>query len=223
MHGRLPTLGSGSSSGRWPLLAAAAVLAAAGLCLISGVGDALEYDRDRIAAGEWWRLATGHLAHVSADHFGWDAAAFAIGSVACIRFSPRLFRDAMFGGAAAVSLSVWALRPDLQLYRGLSGIDSALFAAAAAAVIGAAAANRDRRTVGLASACFAAFVAKATFEWATGTTVFVAATPQMTPVPVAHVAGAAAGLLAALAQRKDTPPNDLARRASADRPPCSAC
>jgi membrane associated rhomboid family serine protease len=38
----------------------------------------LEYDRAAVAAGEIWRLLTGHLTHWSFDHLFWDVLGLAI-------------------------------------------------------------------------------------------------------------------------------------------------
>jgi len=42
-----------------------------------GLAAHLQYDRAAIAAGEVWRLASGHWTHYSLDHVVWDALAFA--------------------------------------------------------------------------------------------------------------------------------------------------
>src|SRR5215207_6327313 len=53
----------------------------AGALLIAGapaLQELLIYDRDKILAGELWRLFTGHFVHLSGEHLLWDMAAFAI-------------------------------------------------------------------------------------------------------------------------------------------------
>jgi hypothetical protein len=97
-----------------------------------------------------------------------------------------------------VSLAVWLLLPSLQIYRGLSGLDCALFALLAVLVLGEKSESRNfRRFVVLLF--FILFLAKIGIEAALGTTLFVDNSRSgLVPVPVAHVAGAIAGTLAGL-------------------------
>ena len=56
-------------------------MAALGCAIIIAIfGDAgriwLSYDRPEIAAGEFWRLLSGHFVHLGISHLIWDAAGF---------------------------------------------------------------------------------------------------------------------------------------------------
>jgi hypothetical protein len=62
-----------------PWLTALAVAVASGLWLSLGpVPEALVFDRSAIAAGEWWRLLSGHWVHSDDRHALWDIAALAL-------------------------------------------------------------------------------------------------------------------------------------------------
>ena len=53
------------------IVVAAILLGPLGLLLLLGgeVNPLLQYDRESILAGEWWRLITGHLVHLDTPHF----------------------------------------------------------------------------------------------------------------------------------------------------------
>ena len=165
----------------------------------------LQYDRTAIAAGQAWRLVSGHWAHWSADHLAWDVAAFAaLGAIAEDR-SRRRFLACVFGSAAVISAGVGFLRPDLPFYRGLSGIDAALFAFVATAVAREAVANHRRATACFAIAGLGGLALKLVWELSTGSALFVdAAAAGFEPLPLAHALGAAVGAVAGAWPRRAT-------------------
>jgi hypothetical protein len=99
-----------------------------------------------------------------------------------------------------IPLTLWVGLPDLQTYRGLSGIDSALFALLATLLLKQEwQARRWKWVVPLALVCLA-FAAKVGYELATGLTIFVdSRAVAMIPVPLAHGAGAGVGVMVGLA------------------------
>ncbi|MEM7050165.1 MAG: rhombosortase [Acidobacteriota bacterium] len=152
--------------------------------------DALQYDRRRIAAGEVWRLVTGHLAHWSWGHALWDGVAFALLVALALRLDRRRLPVVLLASAVAISLAVWFAEPGLRLYRGLSGIDAALFAFVAAALVRRG--GRARLVGGIALLLLGAKIA---WEMTTGGTLFVAAVDAgFVTVALAHWVGAAVGL-----------------------------
>ncbi len=85
-----------------------------------------------LLASEPWRLVTGHLVHWSTEHLVWDLAVFLGLGVACELRSRR--RTALALALAVVGIG-WGARlwtPGLDVYRGLSGLDAALFTLLAA-------------------------------------------------------------------------------------------
>jgi rhomboid family GlyGly-CTERM serine protease len=159
----------------------------------------LQYDRGAIAAGEWWRLVSGHWAHYGADHFFWDVLAFGALGLACEQRSRCRFLVCMTASAVAVSLSVWLWLPGMSGYRGLSGIDSALFALLFVEFWSEMVRSGERHSVVFLGGCLAVFLFKIVFELTTGTNLFVK-TLESGPVgvPLAHITGATVGFLVGL-------------------------
>jgi rhomboid family GlyGly-CTERM serine protease len=164
---------------------------------IPGAAERFQFDRAAIAAGQFWRVLTGHWAHWSAEHLLWSGGAFALLLFVCAARSFGRASACVTIAAVAVSATVWRWT-DLQFYRGLSGIDSALFVLAAVTITRAGGTRRQWATALL----LLAFVGKIYAESATGAAVFVSAGDSgMAPVPLAHAVGGAVGLLCALTSR----------------------
>jgi rhomboid family GlyGly-CTERM serine protease len=178
-----------------------AALALGGLAvavfLVPGAAPGLEYDRAAIGAGQPWRLLTGHWTHWSGAHLAWDVLAFLVLGVACERRGRGRFLACLAMAAFTVSLATWCLRPDLGQYRGLSGLDSALFVLLAVSLMQHAV---DSRELAAGAWALVAFLAKLGWEGATGGGLFVhGLDPGLAAVPLAHLAGAAAGFVAGAA------------------------
>ena len=167
-----------------------------------GHGAHHQYDRAAIAAGEVWRLVSGHWVHYSLDHVFWDVIAFAALGVACERTSRARFLVCLVASALAISVAVWLMLPEIQVYRGLSGIDSALFTFLAASMWNDGCRSERPGLQAIAMACVSAFLLKVAFELITGRTVFVKEMdPQAVGVPLAHIVGAGCGLLVGAGSR----------------------
>jgi len=99
--------------------------------------------------------------------------------------------------AVAIPLAVWVFLPEMQTYRGLSGIDSAAFALLAVLIFRDNVRTRRWYWAVFACAGFLAFGAKIVFELTTGGMAFVdGSAAGMVPVPLAHLIGAGAGVVA---------------------------
>jgi len=163
----------------------------------------LEYDRQAIAAGQVWRLVTGNLVHWSIEHFLLDVGAFLV--VGCM-YEPTVRRTypwALLLMALAVGGTVLLALPEMRFYRGLSGVDSGQFVAAL--YVEAQWAKRAfRRWLWLAPVV-AMFATKILWETATGAMFF--GTESLgdigLPVPLAHLAGAMAGVCCLSAKTHD--------------------
>lgn len=83
-------------------------------------------DRDALAAGEMWRLWTGHLAHFSASHLLVDAAVFALLAGALFHACEQSLRRVLLIGGVALSTSLLYCDASLGRYGGLSGINALL-------------------------------------------------------------------------------------------------
>ena len=177
------------------LLVAAAVV----IEVLPGAAGVLEYDRAALGRGEWWRVLTCHWTHFSVDHFLWDVAVLGLLGALCEERSRRRVVACVVGAAVGIPAAVWVALPGMARYRGLSGIDAALFALLAVLIGREGVRAREWRWAGFAAAGMAAFAAKMGFELVRGSTVFVAGgEAAMIPVPLAHLVGAAMGVAVGL-------------------------
>lgn len=186
-RGRGPTRRSVSCS-------LALVLPAVAILAWPSLACVLEYDRSAIANGELWRIATCQWTHWSLNHFLWDALVFLSLGTLCERCSRRGFAVCIVASAVLIPLAVWLWLPDMLQFRGLSGIDSALFVLLTVQLAG----TKGRSMATLAICLLGAFVLKTCFEVAFNDTIFVDSHGAFVPVPLAHAVGGAVGLLAAL-------------------------
>lgn len=140
-------------------------------------GSMLELQR----GGDAWRIVTCHFTHFTRTQLLWDAIAFLGLGFACERRSRRAFHATLLAGIVIIPLAVMLLDPRIGSYRGLSGLDSALFALLVV--------STRNRLLG------AAFIAKLAYELITGGAVFVG---DVTVVPIAHLTGAIIGTVMAI-------------------------
>jgi rhomboid family GlyGly-CTERM serine protease len=180
------------------LLAALACL----LYFVPGAGRALEYDRAAIASGQLWRILTAHWTHSSLDHLAWDVIVFAVLGAALAARHLRLFVWIMVVSPVAISGALLWIGPQWHIYRGLSGVDSALFAALST-VLWREWAGKERWFIATALLLFSGKIA---LEAATGVALFATDLSGQDVVPLAHLAGGAGGLFCALLRRQDATP-----------------
>lgn len=158
----------------------------------------LEFERQAILEGQWWRLLTGHFAHASSTHLLWCLAAFVILGAPAERELGRRYAGLLLAASMSVGLGLLAFAPALTWYCGLSGLDTALFARALWKEGLRARGDGDKMLLTLGFLLAACLAGKIAFEYATGGALF-ARTPEVPPVPAAHLLGSAAGLLWAIA------------------------
>lgn len=153
----------------------------------------LEFDRSRIAAGEWWRLLTCHLVHYGWPHTLADTGVFAaLAWVAQGRGRGLVW--AVLVAAGAVGAAVYAWAPETTTYRGMSGVDATVFGFAAVRM----AVQDGGWQRGLWLTALALAVGRFVFEAATGRPLLPTSLPDgVAVVGVAHVAGLAVGCIGA--------------------------
>ena len=175
-------------------------LAVVGLILVAGIviltlGEEarllLRYDRQGIQAGEFWRLATAHLAHLGTSHGVMNLLALTV--LAGLFGDLLTARGWLLGSAAsalAIDMGLWWFEPQVRWYVGLSGVLHGLI------VLGAVAMWLNDEPMGLG--LLLGVVAKLSWEQSIGPLPFTAAAAGGPVLVAAHLYGAGAGLLVAL-------------------------
>jgi rhomboid family GlyGly-CTERM serine protease len=151
----------------------------------ASLGGFAQYDRRAILRGELWRLVTGHFSHWSLSQLGYDLFAFVVLGAICEPRGRRLLATVMVATTALVSLFLLLFRADVETYRGVSAIDSALWMLAVLRL--------GERRPRVAAALAAMFLAKVGIESSHGA-VFA---EGFAVLPVVHLIGAAVGIMAA--------------------------
>ena len=170
---------------KWPwltlLLCAAAIVA-------QPFASSLTFRPAEAGAAVTW--LTGHFVHWDRSHLLWDVIAFALLAAAVeLRGGRATLLVTTAFAALAGSVTFAVAHPGLVSYRGLSGIDAALFAWLACSLAG-----KSGLTRWLGVGLLIGFVAKTIGELAGGVSLFAAG--DWTNLPSVHLAGAAAGVVA---------------------------
>ncbi|HSM20102.1 MAG TPA: rhombosortase [Hyphomicrobiales bacterium] len=151
----------------------------------------LSYDRDGIAAGQAWRLLTGHFVHLSPSHLLLNAAGLLLvwllvgGSASTARWL-LLAAGSIFG----IDAGLWVLAPRLDWYVGLSGLLHGLLAAGIVAEL-----RGGRRDTWILAGLV---LGKLTYEQFSGPLPGSEASAGGTVIVEAHLFGAICGALTAV-------------------------
>ncbi len=193
---------AGIRSGRGlPLLSVGLSVAALMVALVPGLPSLLQFDVAAVRAGEVWRILSGHLTHWNNDHLLWDVSVFVVLGVLCERRSRPAFLITLLLSAATISAHLLGDASDLATYRGLSGIDSALFCLWAVQGLADAADRGDRPWMGIIGIALCGLLGKLVWEFVSGTTLFVDHdSAGFVPLPMAHLLGAVCGVTVAATQ-----------------------
>jgi len=97
-----------------------------GLAVLEACGDAgrelLRYERDAIAAGEWWRLLTGHVVHLGWRHFALNVMGLALmWALFFPDYSPARWVAILLVSALAIDVAFLTIERHIDWYVGLSG------------------------------------------------------------------------------------------------------
>jgi len=182
------------SYGSSPLLIPIAIALVALLADFGGEGLrlALRYERDAVAAGEVWRLLTGHVVHLGHSHMLLDVVALAVLSLLLAPYMRT--RDWLLStlcGTLSIDAGLFFLDPSIQWYVGLSGWLHAYWATGAL--------NAVSRGQYYAIPLLLLLIAKLVYEGLLGP---LALTGDLAGGPViseAHLYGAVGGVIAWLA------------------------
>ncbi len=182
---------------RWPVVTIGVVVTAI-LAHVFGLGEAWQLDWARGAGGEPWRLVTSQLTHWDGEHLFWDVTTFAVLGAVCEILAPRRYLCCLLMSFTILPAVVYALVPDLTAFRGLSGVDCALFALVAGHCVN----SRDSELQLAGWLAAGVVTAKVCFELVTGRALFFDSS-SIAPVPLAHALGAALGWLPCLVPPKN--------------------
>ena len=163
------------------------------------VRDALAWQRTGLAAGESWRLLTGHLAHLGWSHLAYNLAGMVlIGWLVGPAFDLLRWVCIAAASVLAIDLGFWFFNPELAWYVGLSGLLHGLLAGGLVAGLFA----REREAMVLAGF----IAAKLAWEQWAGPLPGSESASGGVVIVDAHLYGAVGGLLAAVALRRRVPP-----------------
>jgi rhomboid family GlyGly-CTERM serine protease len=152
---------------------------------------ALRYDRDALAAGQWWRLLTAHVVHLGYEHAVLDVAGLALMWALFARdYSLRGWLLILALSVAGIDAGLWVLSSTTQWYVGSSGVLHGVLAAGTCAHL------RRREPDGWILALF--LVGKLVYEQAHGALPLTAGGAVIVD---AHLYGAVSGALAAVLLR----------------------
>jgi rhomboid family GlyGly-CTERM serine protease len=168
-----------------PILTATLVSVAIAIHLLPvEIAAALQFDRAAIVQGQSWRLITGHFTHFGTNHLAWDVTVFlALGVVSELTARWRTAL-ALLASSISVSVAVLLWQPQFAIYRGLSGLDCALFGLFTAPLFR----RHDAIARLLGAAASLGILAKCAFELSSGHPLFASGVGY-SPVPLAHLVG----------------------------------
>lgn len=200
-----------------PRLTLATAALAVAFFILPGAGESLAWDRNAGGLTSWVTALTAHLTHWDLSHLFFDLLAWIVLGSMVEMHARRLWIWTIGLSVPLVSLFVLLAAPDVWIYRGLSGLDSALFITTALMIHDRARQQGNRGMKWIAVGCILALLAKIAWEWSTGSPIF-ARGGDFTAVPQAHLAGALAGLIAIGVQKVRFRSNRHSNRPSVRRP-----
>lgn len=93
------------------------------LAVLPGAADLLCYQREAIAAGQWWRVVTGHFVHLNLSHALMNGAGTLLLALVLREELPvRDWWKLVVAAPLVISLGLWWKQPDLVSYVGFSGV-----------------------------------------------------------------------------------------------------
>ena len=143
------------------------------------------------------RLMTCHLLHWSWEHLAWDLSVFGLLGLGCEAKMPRRFAITLLLSSIAIPVSVWFAQPEVGSYRGLRGLDTALFCLLVGSRWWEKIASREMTGVVVFGILLMAMVCKLGIETISVGSIFVS-DRSFTPVPLAHMVGAVIGWVASI-------------------------
>lgn len=179
----------------WPITwgITVATLALFGLEFVfPACGAMLEFDTTTSWVSQIVNLLTCHWMHWTGEHLFWDLGMFVLLCGLCEKINRRRMAMTLLTASIAIPIAVGMWHPEVVSYRGLSGLDTALFGMAVVSFGLAKMRESDRWGMALYFGLLVAMIGKTIHELNFGT-LFVESS-NFVPVPVAHVVGAVIGV-----------------------------
>lgn len=159
----------------------------------------LQYDRGRLLP-HIYLLFTGHFTHWTFHHMAVDTVVFCVISYLCHffnfqnKFSNAIYVSYLSAAAVAISLVISVLQPEIKWYRGLSGINWALYGVLVVHLYY----GKRRLWQGAAVTMVVIFFTLISLQLAGGHSMLVTYMgPGVVNMPLAHITGAVTGVAAA--------------------------
>jgi len=174
----------------WPW--ATVVVAVAALLVFGNprLFDVFIFQRSLIFSGQVWRVWTGHIVHFGPSHLAWDLAVFLPAGCWLESLRPRCARWLYLLGPVIISVVLLVFDPTLERYACLSGL--AMGTLVLLAIIQSTNKN-ESPWIWLGVLLLAA--AKIVIELRQGAPLLVSDFANVRNVPLAHLSGAACGLV----------------------------
>lgn len=157
-----------------------------------GLAGVLEYHLHQQNPFPPLSLLGCHLLHWSSEHLFWDLSMFVVLGIVCERWLPRAFYSTLLLSSLLIPLAVMWSAPDIDVYRGLSGLDTAIFSLLVSSLGLQAIHGHDRWQAVPPALLLLALWTKIAFEFHSGQVLFVQQV-NFTPLPIAHAIGGLVG------------------------------
>ncbi len=151
-------------------------------------------DFERVGMSALPSMVTCHLAHWSTEHLFWDLLMFVGLGWHLEKNLTKPYYITLIASSLLIPLGVQVMQPEITSYRGLSGIDTALFALLCTSKLASSYREGCQRSVALFLFLLLAMWGKLLFEFSTGGVMFVR-NDNFSPVPSAHLCGALIGMV----------------------------
>lgn len=178
------------------ILAAIALLAYA----FSALESSLSIDLLQPSWIKAHQLVGCHLLHWSAEHLIWDIGMFCLLGGICEVWWPKRYYAAVALSAVVIPLAILLFQPAISSYRGLSGIDSAIFSLLATTILLDSLRASDWPLALLFGCLLSSLAGKVMYEYSSGGLMFVSDT-NFIPLPLAHLVGGIIGAMVACSCR----------------------
>jgi rhomboid family GlyGly-CTERM serine protease len=139
------------------------------------------------------------LLHWNVEHLFWDLLMFVMLGAICESRCRGFYYATLLLTAVAIPIAVAWMHPEITEYRGLSGLDTAIFSLLISLQL-LRSSHREAQSRFVFGGIWLLLCGKLLYEFWTGQTLFVQDT-SFAPIPMAHLVGVVVGLLVAIASR----------------------